>query len=102
MLKMVLEEYVMALCRHKLKYVHNPDNLQNKGFQYHNRVFLEHKLFYYWHGLIPDEFIINNTIYTTKQFFFKPEILLNHGMTDFIESLIKQSAGRVSNFISIL
>ena len=51
---------------------------------------------YHWHPLMPEEFNISGTIYTVKDFLFRPDLVLKHGMRDFVDGLVHQRAGAVS------
>ena len=53
---------------------------------------------YHWHPLMPDTFNISDTIYTVKDFLFRPDIVIKHGMKDFVTGLVNQRAGAVSIF----
>ena len=51
---------------------------------------------YHWHPLMPDMFNISGTVYTVKDFMFRPDLVVKHGMKDFMEGLLNQRAGAVS------
>ena len=51
---------------------------------------------YHWHPLMPDTFNISGTVYTVKDFLFRPDLVVKHGMKDFMEGLLNQRAGAVS------
>ena len=51
---------------------------------------------YHWHPLMPDTFNISGTVYTVKDFLFRPDLVVKHGMKDFLEGLLNQRAGAVS------
>lgn len=46
---------------------------------------------------MPDEINISGTMYNLKEFMFHPELVVKHGMRNFVDSLSKQRAGLVSS-----
>lgn len=78
----------------KLKF--DPELLFSQQFQYQNRIASEFNTLYHWHPLLPDSFLINDQEYSYQQFLYNNSILLEHGLTGFVESFSRQIAGRVS------
>ncbi|KAK3088071.1 hypothetical protein FSP39_014318 [Pinctada imbricata] len=92
-IKVVIEDYVQHLSNYNYKLMFKPDLLFGELFQYQNRIALEFNHLYHWHPLMPDEFNINGTKYNLKEFLFHPEVVVKHGMREFVDSLSKQRAG---------
>lgn len=99
-LKIVVEDYSNHLTNFNFPLFFKPELLFGQDFQYQNRISLEFNHVYHWHPLVPDEFNISGTIYNMKEFLYHPEIVVKHGMRDFVDSMIKQRAGLVINFPS--
>nr|AAH52900.1 Ptgs2 protein [Mus musculus] len=74
----------------------DPELLFNQQFQYQNRIASEFNTLYHWHPLLPDTFNIEDQEYSFKQFLYNNSILLEHGLTQFVESFTRQIAGRVA------
>ena len=95
-IQIVIVDYVKHLSNYNFDLIFNPELLFDEQFQYQNRIALEFNHLYHWHPLMPDEFNITGTIYTLKDFMFHPEIVVKHGLSDFVDSLSKQRAGMVN------
>ena len=98
MIKIVVEDYVQHLSSYNYHLTFKPQLLFGEPFQYQNRIAIEFNHLYHWHPLMPDDFNINGTKYNLKEFVFHPEILVKHGIREFVDSLSKQRAGAVSYF----
>nr|XP_011440168.2 prostaglandin G/H synthase 2 [Crassostrea gigas]XP_034302669.1 prostaglandin G/H synthase 2 [Crassostrea gigas]XP_034302670.1 prostaglandin G/H synthase 2 [Crassostrea gigas] len=94
-LKIVVEDYSNHLTNFNFPLFFKPELLFGQDFQYQNRISLEFNHVYHWHPLVPDEFNISGTIYNMKEFLYHPEIVVKHGLRDFVDSMIKQRAGLV-------
>lgn len=94
-IKIVIEDYVQHLSNYHYKLLFNPELLFGEQFQYQNRIAVEFNHLYHWHPLMPDEFNINGTKYNLKDFMFHPEIVVKHGMREFVDSMSRQRAGFV-------
>ncbi|CAG2191006.1 COX2 [Mytilus edulis] len=92
-IKIVIEDYVQHLSNYNFKLMFKPDLLFGENFQYQARASVEFNHLYYWHPLMPDEFIIGDTNYTMRDILVNPGLVIKHGMTTFVDSLSKQSAG---------
>jgi prostaglandin-endoperoxide synthase 2 len=92
----VIEDYVQHLSGYHFKLKFDPELLFNQQFQYQNRIASEFNTLYHWHPLLPDTFNIEDQEYSFKQFLYNNSILLEHGLTQFVESFTRQIAGRVS------
>ncbi|VDI75841.1 prostaglandin-endoperoxide synthase 2 [Mytilus galloprovincialis] len=92
-IKIVIEEYVQHLSNYNFKLMFKPDLLFGENFQYQARASVEFNHLYYWHPLMPDEFIIGETNYTMRDILVNPGLVIKHGMATFVDSLSKQSAG---------
>jgi len=57
---------------------------------------------YHWHPLMPDTFNISGNMYTVKEFLFRPDIVVKHGMREFVDGLVNSRAGAVSLLSVIL
>ncbi|XP_075384582.1 prostaglandin G/H synthase 2 [Tenrec ecaudatus] len=95
-IKIVIEDYVQHLSGYHFKLKFDPELLFNQHFQYQNRIASEFNTLYHWHSLLPDAFQINNQEYSFQQFMYNNSVLLEHGLTHFVESFTKQIAGRVA------
>ena len=93
----MIEEYVQHLSNYNFKLMFKPDLLFGENFQYQARASVEFNHLYYWHPLMPDEFIIGETNYTMRDILVNPGLVIKHGMATFVDSLSKQSAGAVSD-----
>ena len=98
MIKIVVEDYVQHISGYRFKLVYDPEIVFGDGLQYQNRISLEFNFAYHWHPLIPSAMKIGETEYSEKDVMWKPEIVLKHGFNTFVDSMVKQSAGRVSHF----
>lgn len=92
-IKIVIEDYVKHLSNYNYDLIFNPELLFGEPFQYQNRIALEFNHLYHWHPLMPDEINISGTMYNLKEFMFHPELVVKHGMRNFVDSLSKQRAG---------
>ncbi|XP_003410884.1 prostaglandin G/H synthase 2 [Loxodonta africana] len=95
-IKIVIEDYVQHLSGYNFKLKFDPELLFNQEFQYQNRIAAEFNTLYHWHPLLPDAFQIDNQEYSYQQFIYNNSILLEHGLTQFVESFTRQIAGRVA------
>ncbi|XP_030626726.1 prostaglandin G/H synthase 2 [Chanos chanos] len=95
-IKIVIEDYVQHLSGYNFKLKFDPELLFNQRFQYQNRISSEFNTLYHWHPLMPDDFHIQDEVYSYKQFVFNTSILTNHGINSLVESFTKQAAGRVA------
>ncbi|PNJ53761.1 prostaglandin G/H synthase 2 [Pongo pygmaeus] len=95
-IKIVIEDYVQHLSGYHFKLKFDPELLFNKQFQYQNRIAAEFNTLYHWHPLLPDTFQIHDQKYNYQQFIYNNSILLEHGITQFVESFTRQIAGRVA------
>ncbi|XP_048212396.1 prostaglandin G/H synthase 2 [Perognathus longimembris pacificus] len=95
-IKIVIEDYVQHLSGYHFKLKFDPELLFNQQFQYQNRIAAEFNTLYHWHPLLPDTFQIDDQEYNFKQFLYNNSILIEHGLTQFVESFTKQNAGRVA------
>lgn len=98
-IKIVIEDYVQHLSGYHFKLRFDPELLFNQQFQYQNRIAAEFNTLYHWHPLLPDTFQIEDQEYDYRQFIYNNSILLEHGLTQFVESFSRQIAGRVSIII---
>lgn len=94
-IKIVIEDYVQHLSGYHFKLKFDPELLFNQQFQYQNRIAAEFNTLYHWHPLLPDTFQIDDQEYNFQQFLYNNSILLEHGLTQFVESFSRQIAGRV-------
>lgn len=95
-IKIVIEDYVQHLSNYLYKLSFNPELLFGEEHQYSNRITAEFNHMYHWHPLMPDNFNISGSEYTVKDFLFRPDIVIKHGMRDFVDGLVHQRAGAVS------
>uniref|UniRef100_A0A8C2VME2 Prostaglandin-endoperoxide synthase 2 n=1 Tax=Chinchilla lanigera TaxID=34839 RepID=A0A8C2VME2_CHILA len=95
-IKIVIEDYVQQLSGYHFKLKFDPELLFNQQFQYQNRIASEFNTLYHWHPLVPDTFQIDDQEYNFQQFLYNNSILVEHGLTTFVESFTKQIAGRVA------
>ncbi|ELV13895.1 Prostaglandin G/H synthase 2 [Tupaia chinensis] len=95
-IKIVIEDYVQHLSGYHFKLKFDPELLFNQQFQYQNRIAAEFNTLYHWHPLLPDTFQIDDQEYNFQQFVYNNSILLEHGLTQFVESFTRQIAGRVA------
>ncbi|XP_008070969.1 prostaglandin G/H synthase 2 [Carlito syrichta] len=95
-IKIVIEDYVQHLSGYHFKLKFDPELLFSQQFQYQNRIAAEFNTLYHWHPLLPDTFQIDDQKYNYQQFLYNNSILLEHGVTQFVESFTRQIAGRVA------
>ncbi|XP_070252132.1 prostaglandin G/H synthase 2-like [Myotis yumanensis] len=95
-IKIVIEDYVQHLSGYHFQLRFDPELLFNQQFQYQNRIAAEFNTLYHWHPLLPDTFHIDDQEYSYPQFLYNNSLLMEHGLTQFVESFSKQSAGRVA------
>ena len=95
LIKIVIEDYVNHLANYNLKLIYKPDLLFGDGYDYDNRIHLEFNHMYHWHPFSPDEYNISGTIYPFKDFEYHSEIVVKHGMRNFVESMSRSLAGKV-------
>ncbi|MEE6496298.1 hypothetical protein FKM82_002293 [Ascaphus truei] len=95
-IKIVIEDYVQHLSGYHFKLTFDPQLLFNQRFQYQNRIAAEFNTLYHWHPLLPDTFQINKREYNFQQFLYNNSVILEHGISQMVESFTKQIAGRVS------
>lgn len=98
-IKIVIEDYVQHLSGYHFKLKFDPELLFHQQFQYQNRIAAEFNTLYHWHPLLPDTFQIEDQEYNHRQFLYNNSILMEHGLTQFVESFSRQIAGRVSIII---
>ncbi|KAK3600358.1 hypothetical protein CHS0354_015956 [Potamilus streckersoni] len=96
-IKIVIEDYVQHLSNYNFKLTFKPELLFDVPHQYQNRIAVEFNHLYHWHPLMPDSFNISGTVYTVKDFMFRPDLVIKHGMNNFVVGMIKQRAGRMSH-----
>lgn len=92
-IKIVIEDYVQHLSNYNYKLLFKPELLFGEQFQYQNRIALEFNHLYHWHPLMPEEFNVEGTNYTVKDFLYNPGLVVKHGMGTFVDSLSRQRAG---------
>ncbi|XP_053325241.1 prostaglandin G/H synthase 2 [Spea bombifrons] len=95
-IKIVIEDYVQHLSGYNFKLKFDPQLLFKQRFQYQNRIAAEFNTLYHWHPLLPDTFQINEKEYNYQQFLYNNSVLLQHGISEMVESFTKQNAGRVA------
>ncbi|KAM4642676.1 prostaglandin G/H synthase 2 [Discoglossus pictus] len=95
-IKIVIEDYVQHLSGYHFKLKFDPELLFNQRFQYQNRIAAEFNTLYHWHPLLPDSFLIHDKEYNYQQFMYNNTVLLEHGISQMVESFTKQIAGRVA------
>ncbi|KAK3600354.1 hypothetical protein CHS0354_015951 [Potamilus streckersoni] len=96
-IKIVIEDYVQHLSNYNFQLTFKPELLFDTPHQYQNRIAAEFNHLYHWHPLMPESFNISGTVYPVKDFKFRPDIVVKHGMKNFVEGMIKQRAGRMSH-----
>ncbi|KAL4218779.1 Prostaglandin G/H synthase 2 [Mactra antiquata] len=92
-IKIVVEDYVQHLSNYRYQLTFKPELLFGESHQYSNRITAEFNHMYHWHPLMPEEFNISGTTYTVSDFLFRPDLVVKHGMKDFVEGLMNQRAG---------
>ncbi|XP_056384025.1 prostaglandin G/H synthase 2 [Hyla sarda] len=95
-IKIVIEDYVQHLSGYHFKLKFDPELLFNQRFQYQNRIAAEFNTLYHWHPLLPDTFQISDREYNYQQFLYNNSVMLEHGISQMVESFSKQRAGRVA------
>ncbi|XP_073438637.1 prostaglandin G/H synthase 2 [Dendrobates tinctorius] len=95
-IKIVIEDYVQHLSGYHFKLKFDPELLFNQRFQYQNRIAAEFNTLYHWHPLLPDTFLISDKEYNYQQFLYNNSVMLEHGISQMVESFSKQNAGRVA------
>ncbi|XP_052223154.1 prostaglandin G/H synthase 2-like isoform X2 [Dreissena polymorpha] len=92
-IKIVVEDYVQHLSNYNFKLTFKPELLFGEAHQYSNRITAEFNHMYHWHPLMPEEFNISGTTYGVKDFLFRPDIVIKHGMRNFVDGMVHQRAG---------
>ena len=100
LIKIVIEDYVNHLANYNLRLIYKPEILFDESFPYDNRIHLEFNHVYHWHPFSPDEFNISGTIYTMNDSLGHPELVVKHGMKNFVDSYSRSLAGKVKYFSS--
>ncbi|CAJ0922740.1 unnamed protein product [Ranitomeya imitator] len=95
-IKIVIEDYVQHLSGYHFKLKFDPELLFNQRFQYQNRIAAEFNTLYHWHPLLPDTFQIRDKEYNYQQFLYNNSVMVEHGISQMVESFSKQNAGRVA------
>uniref|UniRef100_UPI00398EF673 prostaglandin G/H synthase 2-like n=1 Tax=Pristiophorus japonicus TaxID=55135 RepID=UPI00398EF673 len=95
-IKIVIEDYVQHLSGYHFKLKFDPELLFNQQFQYSNRIASEFNTLYHWHPLMPDSFKIEDKDYSYREFLFNNSVLLEHGISNMVDSFSRQIAGRVA------
>ncbi|XP_075038775.1 prostaglandin G/H synthase 2 [Mixophyes fleayi] len=95
-IKIVIEDYVQHLSGYHFKLKFDPELLFNQRFQYQNRIAAEFNTLYHWHPLLPDAFQINEREYNYQEFIYNNSVIVEHGISQMVESFTRQSAGRVA------
>lgn len=98
-IKIVIEDYVQHLSQYNFKLAFNPELLFGVPYQYQNRIALEFNHLYHWHPLLPEDFNISGTTYPMKKFMFNSQLVVDHGMYKVIDSMSRQRAGKVSEWV---
>ena len=93
----MIEDYVQHLSGYFFKLKFDPELLFNSQFQYQNRIASEFNTLYHWHPLMPEDFHIQEEVYSYKQFVFNTSIVVDHGINHLVDSFTHQIAGRVSH-----
>ena len=75
--------------------LYKPELLFGESLSYDNRIHLEFNHVYHWHPFSPDEFNISGKVYSIDDFLFHPEVVVEHGMKDFVDSMSRGLAGKV-------
>ena len=101
LIQIVVVDYINHLANYNLKLIYKPDLLFGQDFHYDNRIHLEFNHVYHWHPFSPDEYNISGTVYSMDDFIFHPEILVKHGMRDFVDSMSRTLAGKVCSMIGM-
>ena len=91
----MIEDYVNHLANYNLKLIYKPDLLFGDGYDYDNRIHIEFNHMYHWHPFNPDEYNISGTKYSIDDFLYHPEVVVKHGMSQFVDSMSKGLAGKV-------
>ncbi|KAJ8409496.1 hypothetical protein AAFF_G00228970 [Aldrovandia affinis] len=95
-IKIVIEDYVQHLSGYHFKLKFDPELLFSERFQYQNRISSEFNSLYHWHPLMPDTFLIQGQEYGYPQFVFNNSLIVEHGISNLVDSFTKQVAGRVA------
>ncbi|XP_029474099.1 prostaglandin G/H synthase 2 [Rhinatrema bivittatum] len=95
-IKIVIEDYVQHLSGYHFKLKFDPELLFNQRFQYQNRIAAEFNTLYHWHPLLPDTFQVQDQEYSYQQFLYNNSVILDHGISQMVESFSRQIAGRVA------
>ncbi|XP_026878239.2 prostaglandin G/H synthase 2 [Electrophorus electricus] len=95
-IKIVIEDYVQHLSGYHFKLKFDPEILFNQHFQYQNRISSEFNTLYHWHPLMPEDFHIQDEVYSYSQFLFNTTMLTDYGISNLVESFTNQVAGRVA------
>ena len=102
MIKIVVEDYVQHISGYRFKLVYDPEIIFGDGLQYQNRISLEFNFAYHWHPLIPSVMKVGESEYAEKDLLWNADLVLKHGFKTFVDSMVKQSAGRVSRLDNVI
>ncbi|XP_021045042.1 prostaglandin G/H synthase 2-like, partial [Mus pahari] len=94
-IKIVIEDYVQHLssCHFKLKF--DPELLFNQQLHYQNHIASPFNTLYHWQALLSYTFNTEVQECSFNQFLYN-SILLEHGLTQIVESFTRQIAGQVA------
>ncbi|XP_052789635.1 prostaglandin G/H synthase 2-like [Mya arenaria] len=92
-IKITIEDYVQHLSNYHYQLKFKPELLFGESHQYSNRITAEFNHMYHWHPIMPETFNISGTTYGVKDFLFRPDIVVKHGMRDFVNGLVNERAG---------
>ncbi|XP_069498775.1 prostaglandin G/H synthase 2-like [Ambystoma mexicanum] len=95
-IKIAIEDYIQHLSGYNFKLKFDPELLFNQRFQYQNRISAEFNTMYHWHPLMPDTFHIQGQEYNYQHFLFNNSVMVEHGISQMVESFSRQTAGRVA------
>lgn len=96
-IKITIEDYVQHLSQYHLKLTLEPELVHNEQFQYSNRIRVEFNHLYHWHPLFPDSMNVSSQQYPLKSMLYKVEPVFKHGITSFVDAMVKERAGALTH-----
>uniref|UniRef100_A0A8C6GT41 Prostaglandin-endoperoxide synthase n=1 Tax=Mus spicilegus TaxID=10103 RepID=A0A8C6GT41_MUSSI len=94
-IKIEVEDYLQHLSSHHFKLKFDPELLFNQQLHYQNHIASGFSTLYHWQRLLPDTFNTEVQEYSFNQFLYN-SILLEHGLTQIVESFSRQIADWVA------
>ena len=94
LLKLTIEDYINHIAGDSL-FRFDPSFAESQPWYRANWMALEFNLLYRWHGLVPDQLIVNDAIVKQSSYRWNNELLEAQGLASIISNASAHSAGRI-------